>query len=155
MARNVRETIVNTAWELFREKGFGETTINDIIREADISRGTFYYYFRSKDNLLDTLSEILDDEYRRLESEEPGDMSAFEKLLWIDYEVHRFIEENIDYRLMAYLYSVQITKEESSSLLDRNRYYFRYVERLMEEGRASGDLTEDMSLSELVEYFCI
>ena len=49
MAKGTREKIINTAWKLFYEKGFGETTINDILREADISKGTFYYYFRSKD----------------------------------------------------------------------------------------------------------
>ena len=40
MAKDTREKIVNTAWKLFYEEGFGETTINDIIREADISKGT-------------------------------------------------------------------------------------------------------------------
>ena len=80
-------------------------------------------------------------------------MSAFGKLMWVNYEVHGFIQENIDYRLFAYLYSAQITKETGSSLLDRNRYYFRYIEKIMEEGRRSGELTEDMSVSDMVKFF--
>ena len=87
MAKGTREKIINTAWKLFYEKGFGETTINDILREADISKGTFYYYFRSKDDLLGTLSEILDREYERLEGEEPEGLSCFDKLIWLNYEV--------------------------------------------------------------------
>ena len=153
MASDIREKIISASWELFSEKGFGETTLNDIIRKADISKGTFYYYFRSKDNLLDTLSEILDREYERLEKEEPEDMGAFDKLMWINYEVHGFIQKNIDYRLFAYLYSAQIVKETGSSLLDRNRYYFRYLERIIEEGQRSGELTEEMTASEMVKYF--
>ena len=82
MASDIREKIIDASWELFHEKGFGETTINDIINKADISKGTFYYYFRSKDNLLDTLSEILDREYERLRKEEPEGMSSFDKLMW-------------------------------------------------------------------------
>ena len=105
MAGEIREKIIDTSWELFRRKGFGETTINDIIREAGISKGTFYYYFRSKDNLLDTLSEILDREYERLAAGEPEGMGAFDKLMWINYEVHAFIQKNIDYRMLAFLYS--------------------------------------------------
>ena len=64
MAKGTREKIINTAWKLFYEEGFGETTINDILREADITKVTFYYYFRSKYDLLSTLSEILDREYQ-------------------------------------------------------------------------------------------
>ncbi|MBR0307589.1 MAG: TetR/AcrR family transcriptional regulator [Mogibacterium sp.] len=155
MASDIREKIIDASWELFHEKGFGETTINDIIHKADISKGTFYYYFRSKDNLLDTLSEILDREYERLEKEEPEGMSAFDKLIWVNSEVHTYIEKNIDYRLMAYLYSSQIVKDETSSLLDRNREYFRYIEKIMEEGHRSGELTDKMTVSEMVKYFAL
>ncbi len=155
MAKGIREKIIDTAWELFHEKGFSETTINDIIREAGISKGTFYYYFRSKDNLLDTLSEILDREYERLAKEEPEGMNAFDKLMWLNYEVHGFIQENIDYRLMSYLYSAQIVKDTGSSLLDRNRFYFRYLERIMEEGRRDGVLTDEMTVGEMVKFFSI
>ena len=66
MATGIREKIIDTSWELFKTKGFGETTINDIISEAGISKGTFYYYFRSKDDMLDTLSVLFDREYERL-----------------------------------------------------------------------------------------
>ena len=155
MASDVREKIIDASWELFREQGFGETTINDIIKKADISKGTFYYYFRSKDQLLDTLSEILDREYERLETEEPADLGAYDKLMWLNYMMHSFIEKNIDYRLLAYLYSVQIVKEETSSLLDRNRYYFRYVEKIVEEGRNKGELSDELSVSDMVKLFCI
>lgn len=153
MAKNTREKIINTAWKLFYEEGFGETTINDIIREADISKGTFYYYFRSKDDLLGTLSEILDREYQRLEGEEPEGMSCFDRLIWLNYEVHSFMERTMDYRLLSYLYSAQIVKESFSALLNRNRYYYRYVERLMEEGRNNGELTDRMAVSDMVRYF--
>ena len=153
MAKGTREKIINTAWKLFYEEGFGETTINDILREADISKGTFYYYFRSKDDLLSTLSEILDREYQRLEGEEPEGMSCFDRLIWLNYEVHSFMERTMDYRLLSYLYSAQIVKESFSALLNRNRYYYRYVERLMEEGRNNGELTDRMAVSEMVRYF--
>jgi len=155
LAGDIREKIIDTSWELFHEKGFGETTINDIIREAGISKGTFYYYFRSKDNLLDTLSEILDREYERLSKNEPEGMNAFDKLMWLNYEAHEFIKKNIDYRLMSYLYSAQIVKDTGSSLLDRNRFYFNYLERIMEEGSRKGELTDSMSVGEMVKFFSI
>lgn len=153
MASKKREQIIDAAWKLFREEGFAETTINDIIREAGISKGTFYYYFRSKDDLLDTLSEILDREYERLDHEEPEGLSCFEKLMWLNYEVHSYMEKNMDYRLLSYLYSAQIIKEDFSSLLNRNRYYYKYIERIMYEGQKSGELTDQMSVSEMITFF--
>ncbi len=153
MASDIRPRIVETSWRLFHEKGFGETTINDIIREAGISKGTFYYYFRSKDNLLDTLSDVLDAEYMRLAADLPEEMNAFDKLVQLNYEIHTFINDNIDYKLLAYLYSTQIIKDHSSSLLDRNRYYFRLLEQIIEEGRNKGELTDELSVSETVKYY--
>jgi AcrR family transcriptional regulator len=48
-----REAIVETAVALFRERGFEETRVQDIIERAEISLGTFYNYFPGKDAVLD------------------------------------------------------------------------------------------------------
>ncbi|MBQ6389214.1 MAG: TetR/AcrR family transcriptional regulator [Mogibacterium sp.] len=153
MNTGIKEKIIDAAWDLFREKGFGDTTINDIIRQAGISKGTFYYYFRSKDNMLDTLAVILDREYEKLDAELPDDMDAFDKLVLINYVVHSFINDNIDCNLIAYLYSSQIIKTQSSSLLDRNRYYFRFLEKIIEQGMARGELTTELSVSETIKFY--
>lgn len=50
-----REAIVRVAERLFFEKGYGETSIQDILDELSISKGGFYHHFDSK---LSLLSEI-------------------------------------------------------------------------------------------------
>ena len=67
--QNVKRRIVDAAWKLFYEKGYDDTTVDDIIKLSDTSKGSFYYYFGSKDSLLDTLSTILDEYYLELEKE--------------------------------------------------------------------------------------
>ena len=47
-----KEKIINAAWELFREKGYEETTLQDIIDKSGTSRGAFYHHFRAKEDLL-------------------------------------------------------------------------------------------------------
>lgn len=47
-----REDILNSAIHLFREKGFNETSITDIIQHAGAGRGTFYAYFGNKEELF-------------------------------------------------------------------------------------------------------
>jgi AcrR family transcriptional regulator len=48
-----REAIVEAAIGLFRERGFADTRIQDILERAEISLGTFYNYFPGKDAVLD------------------------------------------------------------------------------------------------------
>ena len=47
-----REDILNSAILLFREKGFHETSITDIIQHSSTGRGTFYGYFDNKEELF-------------------------------------------------------------------------------------------------------
>ncbi|MDQ6800336.1 MAG: TetR/AcrR family transcriptional regulator [Acidobacteriota bacterium] len=51
-AEETRERIVDAALELFRQKGFDETTMRDIAAAADVATGAAYYYFRSKEELV-------------------------------------------------------------------------------------------------------
>ena len=45
--------------------------------------------------------------------------------------------------------------DHSSSLLDRNRFYFRFLEQIIEEGRRKGELTEELSVSETVKFYSL
>jgi len=47
----VRETIIETASELFYQKGYNLTGINEIIKEAGIAKATLYNHFKSKDDI--------------------------------------------------------------------------------------------------------
>ncbi|MEM8882768.1 MAG: helix-turn-helix domain-containing protein, partial [Planctomycetota bacterium] len=44
--------IVEAALELFKENGFDETTMRAVAGKADVSLGSAYYYFKSKEQLL-------------------------------------------------------------------------------------------------------
>lgn len=52
-----REILV-AARELFVRKGYEQTSVNDILKVVDIAKGTFYYYFTSKEEVLEAI--ILD-----------------------------------------------------------------------------------------------
>ncbi|MFP7223909.1 TetR/AcrR family transcriptional regulator [Priestia filamentosa] len=48
----LKDTIVYTAKELFKTKGYSETTIGEIIKEANTSKGNLYYHFDNKEALF-------------------------------------------------------------------------------------------------------
>ncbi len=47
-----KKEIIAAARSLFNEKGYEETSVNDIIKKAGIAKGTFYYYFSSKEEIM-------------------------------------------------------------------------------------------------------
>jgi AcrR family transcriptional regulator len=48
----VKEKITGQSIRLFEKKGFSETSIQDIVDSLGVTKGTFYYYFSSKEELL-------------------------------------------------------------------------------------------------------
>ena len=50
-----KSEILDEAEQLFAAKGYGAATINDILDAVKIAKGTFYYYFKSKEDVLDAL----------------------------------------------------------------------------------------------------
>lgn len=63
MARVIKEAkerkneILDVAERLFETRGFDHTSTNDILEETGIARGTLYYHFKSKEELLDAMVE--------------------------------------------------------------------------------------------------
>src|SRR3974390_2212003 len=54
----LRERLFRAALDLFAEKGFAETTVEDITNAADVGKGTFFNYFPSKDHILLAFAEM-------------------------------------------------------------------------------------------------
>lgn len=54
-AEERRNEILDVAERLFSTKGFDNTSTNDILNEIGIARGTLYYHFQSKEDILDAM----------------------------------------------------------------------------------------------------
>ncbi|AOK31206.1 transcriptional regulator [Burkholderia singularis] len=57
-AEATRDLIVNSADELFYQHGYGRTSFSDIADAVKISRGNFYYHFKTKDEILDAVIDV-------------------------------------------------------------------------------------------------
>lgn len=56
-AEERKEEILDVAEKLFEAKGFDNTSTGDILEEVGIARGTLYYHFKSKEEILDGIIE--------------------------------------------------------------------------------------------------
>ena len=57
--RETRDKLLRVAREVFEEDGFDGASISRIVETANVSRGTFYLYFESKEDIFRTLAEEL------------------------------------------------------------------------------------------------
>src|SRR3954465_8991974 len=70
-----RPKLLEAARKIFAEKGLGEATARDIVRETDLASGTFYNYFRDKEDAFRALLEEMAQRSRaivRAQRREPG-----------------------------------------------------------------------------------
>ncbi len=77
--------ILAAALRLFAERGYTATSLEDVAAAAGVTKGTIYYYFRSKEALLMRLAEVGDreavDELEALVRDNPGPVSTQLRLI--------------------------------------------------------------------------
>lgn len=152
---SIKKKIVSSAWRLFYEQGYEDTTIDDIISESHTSRGSFYHYFDGKDALLSSLSYLFDDKYEELKETMPSNMSSFEKLMYLNQELFDMIENTISIDLLSQLYSSQLTTVGEKHLLDRDRVYYKLLRKIVTEGQAKGEIKKDETVNEIVKEYAL
>ena len=73
---------LETALKLFNEKGYEKTTINDIIKTMGVSKGAFYHYFTSKEDVIEHISDNYAERVLRMTGQlaDRKDLKAVEKI---------------------------------------------------------------------------
>ncbi|MBQ9757357.1 MAG: TetR/AcrR family transcriptional regulator [Clostridia bacterium] len=153
--KNTKGKIINAAWDLFYEQGYENTTVEEIIKKSQTSKGSFYHYFEGKDALLGSLSYIFDEEYEKLQDSLPDDMSSYDKLLYLNSELFAVIEDRIDIDLLTRLYSTQLVTRGEKHLLDSKRLYYKLLRKIVSDGQKSGEFTTDMTVNEIVKIYAM
>jgi AcrR family transcriptional regulator len=116
-----RQQIIVAAKRVFSERGFSKATMEDIAREAELSPGTLYLYFKNKDELYASLSlRILQYMNIRLEDvKKEKDSTPEQKIASIKealYDVYQF--DPLILINMFHLQSSETLRNLSSPLLD-------------------------------------
>lgn len=75
-----RQKISAAAKNLFSIHGYSETTINDIITAAGITKGAFYHYFKSKEAVCGEIIDSIQSEYQNIFESLPKEANPLEKL---------------------------------------------------------------------------
>jgi AcrR family transcriptional regulator len=144
-----RQQIMVAAKRVFSQRSFNKATMEDIAKEAELSPGTIYLYFKNKEELFASLSlRILQYMSIRLEHvhnekyEEPKQkLTALKEALYEVYEFDPLVLIN-----MFHLQSSETLKNLSPHLLsdikDLSRQSFKSIARVFEEGIEKGDFID-------------
>lgn len=102
---NRKDEIFNAAKKIFTEKGYNNTTMEDIIAETNLSKGGIYYYFNNKEDLCLNLLFSITSNYHDLSDnvEDYGNNNdPIENLC--DYYVNFLINDNEDISIISSIY---------------------------------------------------
>lgn len=141
----VRQAMIHAARELFAEKGYAETSVQEIVTAASVTKGAFYYYFSSKDEIL----EILHDEFLEYEMSLADELRGYggtppERLRRLVKDLIRSI---VIYRRNVRVFFQEIDRLPEARRLEierRRRVYQKYVEDIVTEGMAEGYFRRDI-----------
>ncbi|ASN05334.1 TetR/AcrR family transcriptional regulator [Virgibacillus necropolis] len=131
---------------LFEKKGFNQTSIQDIVNALDVTKGTFYYYFASKEQLLmdihhDYITNLLKRQYGILDDEH---LTQKEKLMKI---IHLLITDIADQGPSARVFfrEIRYLSDENIETIKQKRNQFRLnIQKVIEEGSKLGEFHNEL-----------
>jgi TetR/AcrR family transcriptional regulator, fatty acid metabolism regulator protein len=140
-----REIILRAATKVFAEKGFFNSKVADIAKQAGIADGTVYLYFKSKDEILHSIFDKAMEEFITEGKREIADISAPEERLRRVAQLH--LERLGADRDMAIVFQVELrgsTKfmEEFSAAGFAD--YLDIITKTFQDGQKSGVFRKDL-----------
>ena len=146
MARNkypqrTVEKILEVSLALFNEKGYEKTTIQDIVNALGMSKGAIYHHFKSKDEIIEALSERCYHNDTQMELlRNASDKTGIEKLRAIIYrQIQNEEKKQIDTISINLWKNPKIVMSGMAENLSVNS---QIVERILEEGMADGSIRQ-------------
>lgn len=110
-----RKALMDAAYALFMKKGVARTSIAEICKEAGIAKGTFYLYFKDKDDILRALTKrisgsILQRAYDKVPDDSPSFVES--AIVMADYLMDLFDQDPDLVHLLRKDFVFPITEEE-------------------------------------------
>ena len=149
-----RSRIVRAAWQLFHEKGYDSTSVEDVVKLAGVTSEIFHRYFQEKDDLEYTLGDLFDRKYADLMVQINPRLSRYETLLYLNRELFHLIETEVPLPLVKHLYMADI--DTKHNLLNKKRFYYSLIPQIIEEGQDKGEFRRSENARELADnYFSL
>lgn len=143
------EQVLASALKLFVTRGYGATSIDDIARDAGLTKGAVYFYFKGKAALLLELlaqsTGLYEDVFSRMrDSDSPA---AHQLEMFVEWAA-RIGARNSELLLLPILMSIEFHDKDEVVEQSLNRLYDRYheeMERVVLLGQACGEFDPSLA----------
>lgn len=147
-----KNTISEIALRLFSEKGFADTTVAEIMDEADLGVGTFYNYFESKEEILKyCLSEKINSVLQTFEDIKQANHKSTTKLSNLLMAIGKTYEENRKL-LVMYMHFYRSNKHTHRHPPHMNEFR-EILSSIIKEGQERGEFRKDIPVEIMAELF--
>lgn len=142
----VQARLLRVATHLFARHGFPSTSVQQIVTEAQVTKGALYHYFDSKDDLLyEVYHRILAAQTVRLERIVATPATVGERIRTAAVDVVVSSADNMD-DLTIFFREMQWLSEDKQAVVRRERrHYHEMFRSILEEGQRDGTLREGVS----------
>lgn len=156
-AAESKKKIFQCAEELFRQYGFENVTVDDIMERAGMSKGAFYVHFASRDALLAAyISEFvnrLDSDYESYLGTFSANMAPSDILMAMVERVADNITENVGYKQIKTAYRIQLEKTlNTGMLLNHDRKIYKIFSSLVNRGMQIGEFRTDIPAENVADH---
>lgn len=132
-----KESIVQAAVEVFREKGIEKTKISDIVKVAGIAQGTFYLYFPSKLALMPAIAEVMVEKTMDIVKETVKEDVSF--IMKLEQLVEAIFVVTRDYNeIQALIYSGLASTEHLKEWETVYAPFYKWISELLAEAKEEG-----------------
>ncbi|GAB6136924.1 TetR/AcrR family transcriptional regulator [Halanaerobaculum tunisiense] len=154
MSNNKKEQkIIEAALDLFSKQGYHKTTVDQIAQQADIAKGTVYWYFDSKKHLfIGILLSGVKNLHQRIRKQIVQEGSTVDKLYKITESSLDFFKEGEKLSKMYYENAVGIDQEFKEQLLELKQEMVVFIADVIAEGQQEGVLSTEISKQEAAKF---
>lgn len=143
--KTMKEKILSTSTELFGKRGFPETSIQDIVSSNDLTKGTFYYYFKNKEDVLVQIHEqFIDSLLSRQQEIMEREMSNHRKLHAIVEMLVENIRTNANSAMVFFREMRHLSREKTNEILPKRHLFQRNIAKVIDEGMQIGEFRSDL-----------
>ena len=153
-ADRTRTLLYSIAVSLMEKQGFGNTTIEEIATKAGVSIGTFYHYFKSKEDIFYDIFKKADEYFESvvapaLARAELADVSAPEQVVsYFRYYAH--------YNLSRGFGNItQLYNTKNKIFAKKGRFMQELLRQVIAKGQERGEFSKEMTPDEATEYMFI
>lgn len=135
LVKTRQKEICQAAVKLFSTKGYHNTSIKDIAKNAKISIGSLYDYINNKEDILYLIAKQFNSQlHQEVAKVLESDLYIEDKLKGIVETMLRVIDQFKEYVLFAYRYATTLKKEHLIQVMQEDSYFIDTLTRIIEQG---------------------